>query len=157
MHKNTQIPLYERLGSKQRLAVDLRLLGYTYSRIATNSQIDLKENTIRSWFTQKGVCYMAYSDLQKQKLAEREDLFRNITIQLIDGAYDAVKVLVEAVKKGNVTACIKIIEIAGIDSNFMLRMSNSDDNEVLTLLKRLIEKGEEDYKRQEKVKKSPKN
>lgn len=146
MHKNTQ--MYERLGSKYRLAIDLRILGYTYNRIAVNPQINLKENTVRSWFTQKGICYQGYKELQEQRINEREDLFKNISIQLLDLAYDAVSVLAEAVKKKNLSACLKIIEIAGIDSNLIQRLTKPEDSETLRLFRSIIDRQEKIIKKQ---------
>jgi len=136
MHKNQHKMSNGLDNPKYQLAIELRLLGFTYAQIASNPQVGLKENTIRTWFVKEGVCYFPYKRLQKERQNEYKQIFDKLHLQMREMAIDAVRVLGEAVKKGNLKASIKVLELVDIQRYIYYQTGYEDEG--VALLREII-------------------
>jgi len=141
---------YENLGNKYKLAIDLRLLGLTYKKIASNPAISAKEHTIRTWFMVGGKCDKVYKDRVKVANSECKEFFREIETQIKDIAVGAVQGLRHAVEKGNLRAIFKSLELARIDRKNFIKIETHDD-EGIKLLRKIIQEKREEVRKVKKL------
>ena len=134
---------------KHQVAIELRLMGFTYAQIASNPQIALKENTIRAWFMKGGICNQHYKELQKKRHREYEHIFNRIHLQIRLIAIDAVRVLGEAVKQGDLRASFKALDIVDIRRYLIQQQAKYEDEGIMLLRKIILHIREETKKARE--------
>lgn len=114
IHKHTNtFKKFEQLSPTHQKAIELRLNAVKYKDIA--QELNMKEITVRLWFSKGGICHDVFENMKKERMKEREDLFKQIDKRLKDIAVDAVIVLENAVRKGNWKAAVKALEMAGFE------------------------------------------
>lgn len=127
------------LDGPYQLAVDLRISGLKYEAIATHPQINVKEHTVRTWFMLGGKCYKAYKDRESLLQEERRAKMKQIEASIQNLASEALKVISDAVVKGNLSASIKVLEMAGLKAVQKVEEIHPQDDEGITLLRQIIE------------------
>lgn len=105
---------YPELDGIYQLAVDLRISGLKYEAIASNPQINVKEHTVRTWFMFGGKCYKTYKDRVSLLQEDRWMKMKQIEAGIQDLASEALKVISNAVAKGDLKTSIKVWEMAGL-------------------------------------------
>jgi Sigma-70, region 4. len=68
---------YDKLNPTHQRAIDLRLNGVKYKDIAT--ELNIKEQTVRSWFIKDGICYFAFNQMKKEREKEKEIYLKKLT------------------------------------------------------------------------------
>lgn len=130
---------YDLLTSPQQIAVDLKLEGRSYKDIASNRFINLREHTIRTWFMAGGVCNEAYEWKKKIRAEEREQYYHDeFENEIKDLGREAMIALREAISKGNVTAIVRALELAGI-SQLSYQIQIKQEDEGILLLREIVE------------------
>jgi hypothetical protein len=84
-----------------------------------------------------GNCYEVHKQKQKERLEENMEMFANLHLQIKEMAIDAIRVLGEAIKNGNVGASVKVLDLVGIEKYINYQSGYEDDG--VSLLRRIIE------------------
>lgn len=113
MNHSEQNPNPE-LDGMYQLAVDLRISGLKYEAIANHPQINVKEHTVRTWFMFGGKCYKAYKDKVSLLQEDRWVKIKQMEAEALDLASEALKVMRNAVTKGDLKTAIKFWEMTGL-------------------------------------------
>jgi len=130
---------YDKLNPTHQRAIDLRLNGVKYKDIAT--ELNIKEQTVRSWFMKEGACFKVFNQIKKEREKEKRDLFKEIDQRLKDIAIDAVIVLENTVRKGNWKAAVKALEMAGFEPVHKVADVTEDEKQkTLQMLKEIFQK-----------------
>lgn len=108
---NTEQNPYPELDGIYQLAVDLRISGLKYEAIATHPQIKVKEHTVRTWFMFGGTCYKTYKDRVSLLQEDRWVRLKQVEAGLQDLASEALKVMSDAVVKGDLKTSVKVLEM----------------------------------------------
>lgn len=98
-----------------QLAVDLRISGLKYEAIASHPQIKVKEHTVRTWFMFGGKCYKTYKDRVSLLQEDRWVKMKQIEAEMQDLASEALKIISNAVVKGDLKTSIKVLEMVGLN------------------------------------------
>lgn len=136
------------LKIEHELAIDLKLMGFRYSMIAGDERINVTEHTIRTWFMRGGICYNAYLRKKRLLARERKEMIGNIDNQVKDLIIDAMNCLSEAVKKGNLQAAIKAIELYKIYQEQRLLEEKSEDSPLIRVIREAIDRHHTQHKAQ---------
>jgi len=132
---------YDLLTSPQQTAIDLRLLGMTYKQIGESVFVNTKEHTVRTWFMEGGVCLGAFGWRRETRAKERKEIMAGLDDLLLDMSLEALSTLREAIKKGNVQASVKLLELTktvqSVDSQTLA-------DEGILLLREIITKRRQD-------------
>lgn len=126
---------YDALNERHQKAVELRLNGVKCNDIAR--QLKEKEQTVRWWLSRNGPCYKALIYLKKVRRKEKKELFNQIEERLKDIAIDAVIVLENAVRKGNLKGALKVLEIVGFQAVQQF-MDVTPKNDGIKLLEKIL-------------------
>jgi transposase len=135
---------YEKLDEDHRMAVDMRLENYSYADIAVPTKV--KEQTVRTWFMRGGICYEAYQQRRRERMAERKERFTEIETQLHEMAADAILTLKRQLKKGSETAAIRVLELAGFSPIHKVQDVPPEESEELKLLREIVDRNERSSK-----------
>lgn len=142
IHRHTNpFKRFEELSPIHQKAIELRLNSVKYKDIAR--ELNVKEITVRLWFSKGGICHDVFESMKRERMREREDLFKQIDKRLKDIAVDAVIVLENAVRKGNWKAAVKTLEMAGFEPVHKVADVTEDEKaKTLEILKDFIKNGE---------------
>ncbi len=97
-HQN-QEKRFDEIEPKYRLAIELKLRGVSYTDIAEHEQIQSSYNTIKHWFTQKGLLYDIYQWRKKEWKEEVKERFASVDSTIEDLTPDALEAYRFAIKK----------------------------------------------------------
>ena len=134
---------YSALDELSRKIVDLKLSGLTYQHIVVYLEKigEKRENqTIREGFIEGGKYYAAYQYMKSKRLEELEPEFEELNDHIKEGAIDAMYVVRQQVKKGNLKAAMYLLKLAGFEVEQVKNMN--DDSEGIALLKEILERNE---------------
>lgn len=134
---------YEELDKLGKEIVDLKLSGLSYQQISMYLEKlgEKRENqTIREWFIADGKYFEAYIYMKDKRREEVEPEFAEIDEHIKEGAIDAMYVVRQQVRKGNLKAAMYLLKLAGFEVEQV--KSLNDDSEGIKLLKEILERNE---------------
>lgn len=140
---------YEELDKLGKDIVDLKLSGVTYEVIAEYLEKlgQKRENqTIREWFIAGGKYYKAYHFMKEQRKKEVEPEFEAMDDQIKEGAIDAIAVVRDKVKQGNLKAAMYVLKLAGFEVEQVKNINS--DSEGIELLREILERSEKKHGQQ---------
>lgn len=108
---NKKQHFYDSLELKYQQAVDLNLEGASHKVIAKMLQV--KEQTVRTWFMKGGLCYPAHKEKEKQRRQEWQKRFAEIDDKLKEMAVDAVLTIKQNLNKGSLWAAFGVLDRVG--------------------------------------------
>ncbi|MBI4038712.1 hypothetical protein HY384_02020 [Candidatus Daviesbacteria bacterium] len=135
---------YEALDKLGKEIVVLKLSGLSYQSIVEYLEKigEKRENqTVREWFINGGKYYEAYEFMKAKRHEEIEPEFKAIEGQIKEGAIDAIGVVRDQVKRGNLKAAMYLLKLAGFEVEQIKNIS--DESEEMKLLKEIIERNEQ--------------
>lgn len=109
---------YEVLDKLGKDIVSLKLSGLSYQQIVEYLEQlgEKRENqTVRDWFSEGGKYHEAYKYMKEQRRKEVEPEFEAVNDQIKEGAIDAIQVVRDKVKQGNLKAAMYMLRLAGLE------------------------------------------
>lgn len=140
---------YESLDKLGREIVDLKLSGTPYEVIVEYLEKigQKRENqTVREWFIKDGKYSEAYQFMKEQRRKEVEPEFEAVDDQIKEGAIDAIAVVRDKVKQGNLKAAMYMLKLAGFEVEQVKNISS--DSEGVALLREILERSEKKHGQQ---------
>jgi len=134
---------YEELDKLGKQIVDLKLSGLRYEHIVAylTKLGEKRENqSVREWFIEGGKYYEAYIYMKDKKKEDVKPEFEELNDHIKEGAIDAMYVVRQQVKKGNLKAAMYLLKLAGFEVEQVKNMN--DDSEGIKLLKEILERNE---------------
>lgn len=134
---------YENLDKLGKEIVDLKLSGAPYEIIAEYLQKlgqKREKQTIREWFISGGKYCEAYQFMKEQRKKEVEPEFEGLNDQIKEGAIDAIGVVRDKIKLGNLKAAMYMLKLAGFEVEQVKNISS--DSEGIELLREILERSE---------------
>lgn len=109
---------YEALDKLGKDIVTLKLSGLSYQQIVEYLEQlgEKRENqTVRDWFSESGKYNEVYKYMKEQRRKEIEPEFEAVGDQIKEGAIEAIQVVRDKVKQGNLKAAMYMLRLAGLE------------------------------------------
>lgn len=133
---------YESLEYIYQQAIDYRLRFLSYEAIA--ALLRVQENTVGKWFMRGGLCHKAFLWKARERLKEFRDKAKSQDEFITGMGQDALASLNIKVLKGDMTAVMSALKLAGIgesvlhDELLKTIRDNSTERELVDLLKKEV-------------------
>lgn len=140
---------YESLDKLGKDLVDLKLSDLTYQQIS-NYLEKLGEKreiqTLRDWFAEGGKYHEAYKFMKELRRKEIEPEFQAVDDQIKEGAIDAIGVVRDKIKQGNLKAAMYMLKLAGFEIDQVKHINS--DSEGVALLREILERSDKKHGQQ---------
>lgn len=132
------------LAEQHYIAVGMRLNGCSYNEIA--GCVKRKAQTIRSWFSQGGICTALYEKESCEAREEHKKHLENLKEEM-DGIVSSAVSLVKRslMEESNSQVALKVILSCGLLQQYRLP-TDASSNELMTLLRTRILQYEQEHK-----------
>jgi hypothetical protein len=132
------ISAYEQLEPRLQFAIDLRLRNVSHADIAKQKEISVTPQTVRRWFMKGGACYLAFKEEERIRKRENKKRREKLDEYVNELAPDALLVVEEEMRKGNLKAALEILKMAGL-SPVQKFEDVTPESEGILLLRKIIE------------------
>lgn len=140
---------YESLDKLGKDLVDIKLSGLSYQQMADYlEKLGEKREiqTLRDWFAEGGKYHEAYKQMKEIRRKEVEPEFEAVDDQIKEGAIDAIQVVRDKVKQGNLKAAMYMLKLAGFEVEQVKNISN--ESEGVALLREILERSDKKHGQQ---------
>lgn len=133
---------YEVLDKLGKDIINLKLSGFSYQQMVDYLEQlgEKRENqTVRDWFSEGGKYHEAYKYIKEQRRKEIEPEFKAVGDQIKEGAIDAIQVVRDKVKQGNLKAAMYMLKLAGLEEVQQIEeIQPQQEDEGLLLLREML-------------------
>lgn len=140
----TKTYTFEELEPRHQRAIELRLKNMAYHDISKDKLIDVAPETVRGWFAKGGICVHAYQVERKQRILDMKERMRDFENKIEALTPDALIVLEQKMRSGNLKAAQDILDRAGYIA--VQKVEDVTESEGVKLLKALMKHDEKQLK-----------